>query len=509
MKGKIIFSILVLSVLAVSGCISGISLEDIANMSGEVKEFLGQYPEADVATSFFKSEYVEGIIGQIREDCGKQMEITDYWKVNVHDPSANLTLTVFIEAESRQAVCVIKKGGLQRENWFCSGWSECVEGEQTRTCVDLNRRGTAENKPDETRICIVPPETGETPAPDIPAEGGEATKGTPQHCSSDADCRPSFCPMMIGGDTPKCDLNAGKCYCGGECGDGYCDYYERTYGACPEDCGTNPVKIMEYFVMSLCPYGNQAEETIKEVYEEMKDSVIFSPHYVIYQNYNYPENCIDHDCSMHGIQELHQDMREICVKEHFGMDYYFEFVTSLNGRCSSSDADICWKDVAQSIGLDTDVIEQCQDEEGPELIKNERKLCDMYGVVGSPTIFINGKKYEGARTAEAFKNALLTWEPFCISRCGDGICQGGYYPCPETPWNCPQDCNLSLEPEAGGTTSGAALDASISQPPPVSMTAEVVITQTNLTVEPVNLSVKLIPYQPPIMITPITIANST
>ncbi len=39
------------------------------------------------------------------------------------------------------------------ESWSCSAWSECFNGEQTRTCVDLNICGTYEDKPDESQTC--------------------------------------------------------------------------------------------------------------------------------------------------------------------------------------------------------------------------------------------------------------------------------------------------------------------------------------------------------------------
>lgn len=485
---RIVSIILMILVLVISGCISGLSPEDIAKMSDEVREFLDQYPDSDIAASYLRADYVGGVIDQVREDCGEQMEIADYWRVNVHDPQTNVTLIIFIEAESKQVVCVVKKGGLCTEEWFCSGWSECVNDEQTRICVDLNRCGTTEGKPDEARICAVPPVRG----------GGNVTEGVVQPCSSDADCRYGYCPMVIGGDTPKCDLNTGRCYCGGECGDGYCDFYERTYGTCPSDCGTSPVKIMEYFIMSFCPFGNQVEEAIEQVYQELKESVVFSPHYVIYYDYRYPDNCMDHYCSLHGIQELHQDVREICVKKYFSMDEYFEFVSAINGQCNLSNADSCWEDAAKNTGLDTEVIETCQNEEGLELLERERVLCDLYGVTGSPTMFINGRKYEGERTAEAFKHALMTWETVCMDRCGDGVCQGGYYPCPETPLNCPQDCEFFVK--ADFPHVNLTLNATVNQSSPINLTPELVVPETNLTVGPGESPVKLIPHMPPIII---------
>jgi len=41
------------------------------------------------------------------------------------------------------------------ENWTCTEWSECVDGEQNKVCTDLNQCGTNESKPAETQECEV------------------------------------------------------------------------------------------------------------------------------------------------------------------------------------------------------------------------------------------------------------------------------------------------------------------------------------------------------------------
>lgn len=39
------------------------------------------------------------------------------------------------------------------EEWICSQWSECTNGQQTRTCTDSNNCGTTNNKPGESQSC--------------------------------------------------------------------------------------------------------------------------------------------------------------------------------------------------------------------------------------------------------------------------------------------------------------------------------------------------------------------
>lgn len=202
------------------------------------------------------------------------------------------------------------------------------------------------------------------------------------------------------------------------------------------DTADNKPQI-DFFVMSYCPYGNQAEEAIEPVYQLLKDKATFNPRYVIYSNYggggaNY---CLDAEsqyCSMHGIQELHQDIRELCVNKYMGTEKLFAFMLAMNDECSSSNADTCWENVANGLGLDTTKIKTCQENEGLAMVKEQKELGDLAGVSGSPTVFIDGADYTGSRTAEGFKTAL----------CGAFATQ-------------PSECSTTLEGESTtATTTG-------------------------------------------------------
>lgn len=181
------------------------------------------------------------------------------------------------------------------------------------------------------------------------------------------------------------------------------------YDAIGVTLGDNKPQI-DFFVMSYCPFGNQAEQAIEPVYQLLKDKAEFKPHYVIYSNYRGggPNYCINDDklCSMHGIQELHQDIREACVLKYDGIANWFKFALAMNTECNSGNADSCWEPVAESLGLDTDRIKQCEEEEAVELMTADKQLGDKLKVRGSPTVFIDGELYSGPRTPEAYKQAL-------------------------------------------------------------------------------------------------------
>jgi glutaredoxin len=165
------------------------------------------------------------------------------------------------------------------------------------------------------------------------------------------------------------------------------------------------------FTMSYCPYGNQAEDFVKPVYDLLKDRINFEPHYVIYssaQGYEGAEYCLDSEnkyCSMHGIGELNQGVRELCTFK-YQKDKFWDFVIAANSQCDSTNVDECWEQVAKDVGIDTEQIKSCQANEALDLLANEVSLNEQYNVSGSPTILINEKSFEGTRTPESFKKAV-------------------------------------------------------------------------------------------------------
>jgi hypothetical protein len=75
-------------------------------------------------------------------------------------------------------------GGACREDWICSDWSDCNNGEQTRTCEDVGGCGTTFFRPSRTQTCTMPSSgleltSGEEPVVVTPTESstgvGQAT----------------------------------------------------------------------------------------------------------------------------------------------------------------------------------------------------------------------------------------------------------------------------------------------------------------------------------------------
>jgi len=187
---------------------------------------------------------------------------------------------------------------------------------------------------------------------------------------------------------------------------------------------------MDFFVMSYCPFGNQAEEGIAPVYELLKDKADFNPRYVWYSNYQGggPQYCLDDAsiyCSMHGIQEANQNVRELCVAQEYGMDEWFNFALAMNAQCSAQNADICWQGVAESLKLDVGKISACVEKDGMDLVKADKELGDKLGVRGSPQIFVDGQAYNGGRTPSEYQAGICSAFEDAPEECANALSDSG------------------------------------------------------------------------------------
>jgi hypothetical protein len=104
--------------------------------------------------------------------------------------------------------------------------------------------------------------------------------------------------------------------------------------------------------------------------------------------------CFDDDskyCSMHGVQEANQDIREECVLDKYGIGAWFDFATKMNAECTAQNADTCYENVATSLGYDLDYIKNCEATKANDYGASNAELMSLFGAQGSPAIYINGE----------------------------------------------------------------------------------------------------------------------
>jgi hypothetical protein len=176
------------------------------------------------------------------------------------------------------------------------------------------------------------------------------------------------------------------------------------------------------FTMSYCPYGNEAEKAMKPVVDLLKDKATIEPHYVIYGNYASNKGaaaedyCLDSTekyCSMHGVEELKENVRELCIYRD-QKDKFWSYIEKVNANCTVKNIATCWEQQAVEAGINAATVKTCEADEAETLLAKEVELNTRYDISGSPSLVINDTESKASRSAEGYKTAIcsgFTTEP--------------------------------------------------------------------------------------------------
>ncbi len=147
---------------------------------------------------------------------------------------------------------------------------------------------------------------------------------------------------------------------------------------------------VDLYIMAFCPFGTKAIKTMIPVYKLLNQSVDFNVHYVIYENYRGEGFCIENNtiCSMHGLDELREDMRQLCIAKEYGKDTLWQYFDAFY-NCGATDE--CREQAFEKLGINVSKIEECMNSSWViDKLYEEKELNKKYGVSASPTLFING-----------------------------------------------------------------------------------------------------------------------
>ena len=186
----------------------------------------------------------------------------------------------------------------------------------------------------------------------------------------------------------------------------------------PEEIPKTDKPTVQLYVMSFCPYGIQAENTMKPVVDLLGAKATIETHYIV----SVSGTTVS---SLHGDYEATEDMRQACIWKYYNQATFWKYLSYLNSNCNKNNLDTCWKDAAKNATVDTVKIGTCVTNEGLTLMKAEDAFSSQNGVTGSPTLIINGVTYNGDRTSEAYKEAIcsaFTTEP---SECSQTLSSTG------------------------------------------------------------------------------------
>ncbi|MFH1210425.1 MAG: thioredoxin domain-containing protein [archaeon] len=203
---------------------------------------------------------------------------------------------------------------------------------------------------------------------------------------------------------------------------------EPTTASSCEDMTKTDKPVVEVYYMSYCPYGIQAMKGMEPVAKLMGDKVDIQPHYVVYGNYQggSPQYCIDNGnlCSMHGVAELNEDIRQACVYRD-QKDKFWAYTMCTMNECTVQNIETCWETCADKNGVDKAKVNECSTKDGVALMTAEKALNEKKGVQGSPTIFVNGNSYEGGRAPDQFKENICCGFNTKPTECGQTLSASG------------------------------------------------------------------------------------
>ncbi len=164
------------------------------------------------------------------------------------------------------------------------------------------------------------------------------------------------------------------------------------------------VPVVELFVMSHCPFGTQMEKGIIPVVETLGDKIDFQLKFV--------------DYAMHQKKELDQQMVQYCINEEEPEKFlpylrcFLEDETGTESCLASTGIDVTKNEsCVAATDKEFDVTKGFEDKSTWEngrfpqfMIHAEDNV--KYGVQGSPTLIINGKKANVARDSKSLMDAI-------------------------------------------------------------------------------------------------------
>jgi hypothetical protein len=154
---------------------------------------------------------------------------------------------------------------------------------------------------------------------------------------------------------------------------------------------------LDVFVMSLCPFGNEAVKAAAVVHSHFKGALAIELHWITtvvelerFSDSGLPDVCEAHGdkafCSLHGVEEIEEDLRQICAQSLYPAKKFMAYA-----RCMSSPGqDMDWVECASASDMDTDRLEACATgDEGHALLAEDAHLGDLVGADASPTYLWN------------------------------------------------------------------------------------------------------------------------
>jgi hypothetical protein len=142
---------------------------------------------------------------------------------------------------------------------------------------------------------------------------------------------------------------------------------------------------LDIFVMSHCPFGVMAENSIIDAVSKglISKNIALNIHY-IGDALKGTDGKINFR-SLHGDDEWQEDARQLLIKK-FYPDKLFSYLKERNKNYTSGD----WKETANKVGIDTKTIDDNFETTGKKLLEDDFNYTNSLNINRSPTLVVNG-----------------------------------------------------------------------------------------------------------------------
>ncbi len=167
---------------------------------------------------------------------------------------------------------------------------------------------------------------------------------------------------------------------------------------CTKRAVSSRAVVVELYVMSQCPYGVQAESALKPALDALGADVDFHLEFIGEGSGSKTFR------SLHGPSEIAGDIAQLCAAKH-SPKKLMDMVACQNRDVQQVANN--WEPCAAASGANVDAIRKCiAGDEGSGLLKASFSRSQERRAEGSPTLYIGGKLYAGARSARAFRKTI-------------------------------------------------------------------------------------------------------
>ncbi len=192
-------------------------------------------------------------------------------------------------------------------------------------------------------------------------------------------------------------------------GKSYINFEKETY---PLFNKSNTPKL-KAFVMSFCPYGLQMLRILNNVVKnipELKSNI--EVYYIVSKGLE--SNCYNGFCSMHGREEVKEDLYQVCIREKYP-EKYWNYINCYINASNINSYEEALKHGQECINKtftqeEIEEISNCFNNEATQLINKDVEEVSNYGITGSPTLVLNEERLNeflfGGRSSEAIKKAI-------------------------------------------------------------------------------------------------------